>query len=778
MNKIIFCFDSYKYTSLLERTNETNLNNDKYISFKELINKYYFSYDEKTIAYLIDNYKYNYDKAKLILTNLLAIKEESYSSKKLELLKNIKIELDSKGLLIYDDLFKDYLKRFELFYVDSNIDKFTLKLLNEIGATKIASSNRNYQHNKINVFDNINMEIEYLFQSIAKLLLSGVSPSDIKVLGLSPDYEKEVERLSNIFGIRFNNFNTSFYSYNFVKTYNHLLAANSSFEDALTKLKEIYNPSNIRFTSFYRQLLRNINKVNNLDINFNDKKDMFKALIKKSKRNIRFKYEISSLSLDDLNIKDIDHIFITGLNQNHFPRNYKDEDYLKDSEKELLGLETSFEKTIRQKKELLSLIQNHKEIYMSANLFAEQERKTSSLCEELNLEVILNSEFDEIYNNELGRYKLAKYLDEYIKYDIKDPNLEPYLSSFDIAYRLYDNKFTGIDESFKERIGKKLILSYSSLNTFNHCSFKYYIEKILRLNKYEETFYTKIGNLFHDVLAEIFSSDKDMLVLWDEKQSIFEFSQSEKILLNKLKNEIVFIAEQIKSFHDKSEFKDIITEKEIIIDIDEQTSFKGFIDKIMHANLNGEDLVALADYKTGSSDVKIKNLDYGFDMQLPIYWYLLKRSGLFKNPVFTGMYLQQILFEETIVPNDKNSIDIKTEEIKLSGYSINDSDKILHLDPTAKASQYIKGIKLTKEGALHKVRLLEEADVKTIDEKTAKKINEAKDSIWNAEFEINPKYFSNKLMGCQFCNYRDLCFKTPEDIKYLEERNSDDEVDE
>ena len=49
---------------IIEELNNNGLFNIKVMSLKEVLNKYYFTYDEKTIYYLVSKYNYNIDVAK------------------------------------------------------------------------------------------------------------------------------------------------------------------------------------------------------------------------------------------------------------------------------------------------------------------------------------------------------------------------------------------------------------------------------------------------------------------------------------------------------------------------------------------------------------------------------------------------------------------------------------------------------------------------------------------------------------------------------------------
>ena len=59
-------------------------------------------------------------------------------------------------------------------------------------------------------------------------------------------------------------------------------------------------------------------------------------------------------------------------------------------------------------------------------------------------------------------------------------------------------------------------------------------------------------------------------------------------------------------------------------------------------------------------------------------------------------------------------------------------------------------------------------------EKMITKINEAIKAIENAEFSINPKVIDNKNIGCEFCKFKDICYKKEEDMNNLKSVNYQD----
>ena len=158
--------------------------------------------------------------------------------------------------------------------------------------------------------------------------------------------------------------------------------------------------------------------------------------------------------------------------------------------------------------------------------------------------------FTSIEANKLERCNLKKIINSFsnlvITYKETDPYKSYYPSSLleelDITYydtlnintSSYDNKFTGLENFNLE----KLSLSYTSLNNFYYCSFRFYIDNILKLNIYEDTFKIFIGNLFHFILSKIYQDDFDFETLFTEYLNTRTFSSKELFYLSILKEEL------------------------------------------------------------------------------------------------------------------------------------------------------------------------------------------------------------------------------------------------
>ena len=77
-NSLLICPNDIKNTVLQELNKMKKLINIKFMTIEELIKKYYFDYDNKTILYLMNTYNINYDIALIYLKNIYYIDDTNY----------------------------------------------------------------------------------------------------------------------------------------------------------------------------------------------------------------------------------------------------------------------------------------------------------------------------------------------------------------------------------------------------------------------------------------------------------------------------------------------------------------------------------------------------------------------------------------------------------------------------------------------------------------------------------------------------------------------------
>ena len=763
-NTIYIVPNDIKKDILLDLSEEKELKNIKFFSLKEFINNLTFSYDEKAIYHLMKKYNYKYDNAKIILDNLYYIEDKKYNNKKLDNL--LEAKNDIKDLLIYNDYFKNYIKdKNIIIYGYDYINKFDLNLLNGLDYELVKKEVKDYKHD-IYEFDNIFEEVLFVGNKIKELLDEGISIDKIKIVNYKPEYSFILKEVFNMLNININTDKESIYSSKIVKKYLELFEEDKSPEE-LINLFDMDNEDNLYV---YNKIINVLNKlvfIEEKDIKKNMLVNAFKSI---KTNNTKYKNEIEIKSLNS--IKDDEYAFLIGFNEGSIPLVIKDEDFLSDKEKNLLDIDDSKVVNNIVKENTINNIKSIKNLIITYKLKTPfEEYYPSNIIEDLNYNVIKNTDISLNNSNSINKLLLGKDLDTFVKYGEKTNRLETLFSNYDdIKYMSYDNKFKGIDkEKMYKYINNNLTLSYSSLENYYKCKFRYYLNSILKLDKYEETFAIFIGNLFHDVLSKCFEDNFDFDKEYDSYVSKYDSNNKDKFFFNKLKKDLLFIIDTIKKQYGYSKFEDAKYENRFSINKDKtiKVKFIGFIDKLLIHKYKDKVLLAIIDYKTGPQDIKLTNCYYGLNMQLPIYLYLSKNGN--PNAEVVGFYLQKILTGVPKLDPKKDIKTIKEDNLKLLGYSIYDEELINEFDSSYEKSEVIKSLEKTSNGFRSYSKLLTKEQMDNLYKLVDKKIDEARDDILEANFEIDPKRIGFDNVSCLYCKYKDICYMNENNIKPLDE---------
>ena len=761
-NKIVILND-YAKKSFIKKINK--LINVKVITLSELKKKYYFDYDNKAIYFVSNKYNCIPEIAKIYIENIYFIGD--IDTKKVNFLKEVKEELDNNNLLTYNNLFKEFLRGKDIvLYNLKYVDKFYKNIFKELGRYSNITSYNDEDNKSVKELykaNNSEEEIAFICSKITILIKSGVNINNIKLANVKSDYEFIIRKTFKLFNIPINlpSFET-IKSTSLVIKFKELY--NSDISVTIEKLKEFIN------TKEENDIFKSIINVVNSYLWCNDfelVKDMiFNEInnIKTPRKNLKNAVEVIEFKKEL--VSDDDYVFLIGYNEGVIPVNYKDEDYLSDEEKSKLGLSISFELNENAMNEVKDSIKNIKHLivtYPSHNLSSEI-YISSSYEKDLFEEKELNISYNE--SNAYNKLKLVSEKDENSKFGTLTDDLLKLSSHYkNMKYSSFDNKYKLINKSkIKNFFNNGLTLSYTSMNDYYMCSFRYYLDYILKVNKYEDTFEAIVGTIFHKILSMCFENDIDIIRTYESEieKSDYEFSESEKFFLSILKDELVLVIETIKNQLSYTQLTESMYEKEIVIDVDKDLhiKFKGFVDKILYNKFNGKTVVAIIDYKTGNPNLNINNSIYGLEMQLPVYIYLIKNE--IKDVKIGGFYLQKILNNIT----DKEK---RLDSLKLQGYTNSDLDIIDKVDSSFNDSKVIKSLRTSSKGFYAYSKIINDEEIDILNKVVETKIKEASMDILDSKFDINPKEMNNEVIGCKFCKYKDICFVKPKDTITLKE---------
>ena len=775
-DSILIVPSQIKEKILTEMDKKSKLFNVKLMEINEFKRKYFFDYTTETIFYVMKHYNYDYEFSLDIINNLYFLSSENYDHEKLKFLLNIKNELINNNLLIFDNVFKIALENKKIYvYGYDYINNFYKKAFSALNVNYIDQNISKFNHD-IMEFDTIQDEVIFVANKICELIENKIELNKIKIINPSSDYNATIKRIFNLFNLPFYFNNNYLISTKISNNFFEILS--NDIVETLEKLKETISLNDELEQTEYNQIVKICNKYNWCS-NFLDIKNNLIYEFSNTKIDIKKEANyIEFVSLENNFFYDDEYVFLIGFNQNTYPKTVKDDDFLNDEVKKFLSLET----TTEINKINYNILVN--KLYSIKNLFISYKLKSpfnsfyrSQIIDDLNLNVVKNYNCNIHYSVLNDKLKLAITLDNYLKYGEESQDLELLYSNYpSINYKTYNNQYTKIDENlFRKYLNNKLSLSYSSINNFYKCSFRYYMENILNLQISSNEFSLFIGNLFHYILSIMYNGDFNFSDSFETYvNENYEFNTyKERFFINKLKKELEFIIDNIKEQDKFTSFDSHKFEQLIKIDLSKDNydiTFKGIIDKISYKKEAGNTLISIIDYKTGNPNLNLNNIIYGIDMQLCIYAYLSSKLKLFANPLLVGIYLQKILNNEININKNKQYITMKQENLKLQGYS-NSNESILKVfDNTYTDSKLIKGMKVSSKGFYAYSKVFDQAMLNSILNIVENNIDEARDKILNREFYINPKKIGVKnLIGCENCTYKELCFMTEDNIINLKE---------
>ena len=84
----------------------------------------------------------------------------------------------------------------------------------------------------------------------------------------------------------------------------------------------------------------------------------------------------------------------------------------------------------------------------------------------------------------------------------------------------------------------------------------------------------------------------------------------------------------------------------------------------------------------------------------------------------------------------------------------------------------MKNLKTTSKGFYTYAKVLTDSQIDSLIDVVDKNIDNARDNILKGEFSINPKQIGLEKLGCNFCKYKDICYRTNNDFVKLKENKS------
>lgn len=764
------------------KNKQINIVDIKMMTIEEFLQNYCFSYTEKTIVYLMKKYQLKYPLAKLYLKHMYIIDNVKNDIPNLKWLREIMEDLKEQHLLISNPFFVQGLSSTKIYiYRYPHLSKFYFDLLKPLNPVYIEDVENDYHHQVLE-FATLEDELEAVARDIIDHFYEGIPWNKIKIVNSSNEFKNQIERIMKNYHIPLKVKQNSIYATPIVQTF--LNELQDPIDETLSLLKNKYNLKKEQNAKIYQKIIELLNKY----VFATSYLDVKQCLIEELK-NIKIENNesevVEMIDIDEI-VADDNYYYLFGINQGEFPALKKDDDFISDKLKKEIGLETAEQFNKISVEVAIKKIRSYQNMWLSYHKFdGKKECDLASICKDLSFPILKKEELSLVrYSSKLDRLRLAKEYDNWLKYGTYNEYL-PYLSQhLKIPYRDYLNDFTPISNSLLKQKIETLTLSYTALNNYYKCPFKYYCSNILNLDQYETTFDAFVGSVFHNVLSKAFAKENNLDVTTLYQQAIteerkrlqnqkcpFSLTKENETFLQFLKEDIQFVVTTITKQLKNSKLMDALFEKKITVTKEKDVTvvFKGFIDKILLLKEGDTNYLAIIDYKTGKEEIELKKVKFGLNLQLPIYLYLASFLEEWDNKTeVTGFYLQKILNKEQNKVPGITYEQLKIDSLKLEGYSNTNVDVLEKLDSNYQNSTLIKGMRVKNDGSFYSnVKSLSSDKMKALTNYVDKLIDEASDNIIAGNFSIAPKQIGDKIVSCDFCPFSELCYRKEKDIVHL-----------
>jgi len=743
---------------ILLKNNDLNLNY-KFFTKDEVLKELFGTYNEQAIRYLM---KANYE------TYNTAKKHLNYLTSGASNLINHEA-LDKQNLIYTDEYSKKlYSMSFVLFIGYSKDDleiKHIIDFLNlenyefyPIKDLELKENSKEYSS-----FESKGQEVRYVLNKIAENLKNtNKKPSDIEIICNLSDYKFYLSTFSNSFGIplNFSERDTLFETYSAKIILNNLDNIKEIFADETSFKNDLDNFKLIKYLYDFYDL------ENDPDFAI-DLIQILKDFKIKEPKYVNGVKVTSSFSFDET--KDY---YLLGAIDSLLPKIYDDNDLISDETKSQNFLTTSIVKNEYSFDITLTFLKFNKLI----SITYPRENGKNEIAFLLKNNGFKEKKLNVMFKQYSDKVAELYFYDYNFKFNFfREENIEfPFLKNNFEVKKMYSHAYKVISKKNFE----KRKYSYSSIENYIECPFRYYCDKVLKLNYFEDTIATNFGKFGHAVFEHVYDADFDFDKVVSEVKKDFVFNFKEEALLYRFISELKTVVLKIQEQNSKYPLSKTYHEKIINLDFDKYF-LTGQVDRI---NIYKNSLVII-DYKTGNNfnfdDYFFKN--YALSMQLPTYLLMISKLDELKD-YKTGALLYQPIgakkFYNYYSPN-KDAVESK----KMSGLINGDKNILCEFDGSIlfDSSEYILGAKLNKNNQVVGAKgliVLSNDEFEILTEYASNFYQKFDEQICNNEFQISPYKIKEKNEACTYCNYKDICYHDDGDYRVLEKPNDEEGGDE
>ncbi|MHC4395575.1 MAG: PD-(D/E)XK nuclease family protein [Planctomycetota bacterium] len=515
-------------------------------------------------------------------------------------------------------------------------------------------------------------------------------------------------------------------------------------------------------------------------------------------------------SIDRSRHPDLKAVFLIGATQKQFPSPISYDSLLTDDDRQAaesadFSLAETAEQSLAQRQYLAYIAFTRPSQLLCVTYPATDEKGSAVVCSQFidNLESLFEdlrektASIKQIDIEKVGcESELADLLCSDRRFDklSNDMRSDEMLGDLGSAVRYakeYDNRARLDKKIVGELFGRKIAGSATKLGTFAACPYKHFAGYILELKEREEFKFEPLdlGIFYHRVLdallKQLGAAKKDFTTIGDEellgllRKQISEFVQSDAFISNfarhsahnrfiihtageVLEDCVLAIAQMVRAGSFSPRLSEVsFNDYKIAFSKNRQLILKGKIDRLDIANVNGENIAVVFDYKRKAKSFNWSQFYHGLDIQLGIYMLAVrdasdlrceiqKIAGAFYMPVETETKLAGI--DEA--PGKKDSFNYKARGI-FSGQFFRQLDGEAALRDSKYYNFYI-----TKDGQPYgqygNRGALKPDDFEKVLQFTREKIVQMAEEIISGKIDVNPYKLGGKS-PCSYCKYKPLC---------------------
>ncbi len=519
-------------------------------------------------------------------------------------------------------------------------------------------------------------------------------------------------------------------------------------------------------------------------------------------------------------------LFVIGLTSSNFPKIYKKEDILSDNDKNVLrefGIElsgTNKDKNSSERYLIYCLFNIPSEfLYLSypiSDMEGASLNSSTIISKIKNIFPLIVENSCNIVNRKMSIKDISSYRETLNKLmiNLRDGFYKNYIDEFLLSlyyfYKNNENYGELLESSLNnfifrnscENLNEKLIsyiysnykFSVSSIETYSKCSFKYFLDYIVKVKRRKEYSFDPMdrGNFMHFLMENIC---RDIKRAYDFKNSskkeienfVEEYFDSKvfceensSYILNKtprfkafgnkikkiVKDSIYFTYNHLLNsefFHKFYELELGRGDSKIEIEVSEGNvaNFVLKIDRVDFCENENEILVNIVDYKSSNREIEYGKIYKVLNVQTIAYMkYLI---DFYKNIYGKEMLPCGIFYFTLQSPNIKNKFELNLEDeiekkFKYTGIFSSDIGKLVLIDKNLnEKSSKIIPVSLKKDGVRKNEKILSDNEFSVLLDFVYCSIKNTLIKIFSGEINIFPVLEDNSLKTCTNCDYLGVC---------------------